>query len=146
MLLLFYMDNAIFRLENPISKQEAAKMPPMTLAFVGDAAQSLYSRTRAAVGSDSKTGELHKEVTKVVNAVAQAAEVCKFLPLFTEEETDIFKRARNCKLQTTARRAEISEYRKASGFEAVIGFLYLTGDVDRMLQFLSAAYEDCVIK
>ena len=64
------------------------------------------------------------------------------MPLFTDEEQDIFRRARNCKIQTSAKHAEPAEYRKASGFEAVIGYLYLTGNTERLFEFLSAAYSD----
>ena len=115
----------------------------MALAFVGDAVQALYTRTRATVGSSSKTGALHREVTRVVNAVSQAKEAGKLLPLFDETEQDIFRRARNCKIQTSAKHAEPAEYRRASGFEAVIGYLYLIGDSDRLAQFLSICFEDC---
>lgn len=116
---------------------------PMSLAFIGDAVQSLYTRTRVTVGATlKKTGALHREVTKVVKAVSQAAEVQKLLPLFDEDEQDIFRRARNCKVQTSAKHADPAEYRKASGFEAVIGYLYLTGNTQRLFEFLSAAFAD----
>ena len=105
--------------------------------------QSLYTRTRVTVGETlKKTGALHKEVTQVVKAVSQAAEAEKLMPLFNEDEQDIFRRARNCKIQTSAKHAEPAEYRKASGFEAVIGYLYLIGDTKRLFEFLSAAYSD----
>ena len=110
-------NNSIFALNTPISKQEALALHPMALAFVGDAVQSLYTRTRVTVGSNQKTGALHHEVIKVVKAVSQAAEAEKLLPLFDEDEQDIFRRARNCKVQTSAKHAEMSEYRRASGFE-----------------------------
>ena len=58
-----------FTFTTPISTDEALKMHPMTLAFIGDAVQSLYARTRISLSSNSKTGILHKEVTKVVKAV-----------------------------------------------------------------------------
>ena len=115
----------------------------MSLAFIGDAVQSLYTRTRVTVGETlKKTGALHKEVTQVVKAVAQASEVEKLLPLFDEDEKDLFRRARNCKVQTSAKHADPAEYRKASGFEAVIGYLYLTGNTARLFEFLSACMDD----
>lgn len=134
---------SVFQLEKPISKQDALALHPMSLAFIGDAVQSLYTRTRVTVGATlKKTGALHREVTKVVKAVSQAAEVQKLLPLFDEDEQDIFRRARNCKVQTSAKHADPAEYRKASGFEAVIGYLYLTGNTQRLFEFLSAAFAD----
>lgn len=136
-------DEWIFAKLDPISKQEALLLHPMALAFIGDAVQSLYARSRATVGTSSKTGALHHEVTRVVNAVSQAKEAGKLLPLFDETEQDIFRRARNCKIQTSAKHADPAEYRKASGFEAVIGFLYLTGNTERLAYFMSVCFEDC---
>ena len=101
----------------PLSDKEALALPPMSLAFVGDAVQSLYVRTAVTVGSSGKTGVLHKEVTKHVSAVAQAASSDAITPLFDETEADIFRRARNCHIQTSAKHAERGEYRKASGLE-----------------------------
>lgn len=135
-------DHSIFNLSSPICKQDALSLHPMALAFIGDAVQSLYTRTRVTVGSSKKTGALHHEVTKVVKAVSQAAEAEKLMSLFNEEEQDVFRRARNCKVQTSAKHAQMSEYRRASGFEAVIGYLYLIGDSQRMQMFLSECFED----
>jgi len=134
--------SSVFELKQPISKDEALKMPPMSLAFIGDAVQSLYTRTRVTVGSDQKTGALHNKVTQVVKAVAQAHEAQKLLPLFDEDEKDLFRRARNCKVMTSAKHAELSEYKYASGFEAVIGYLYLIGKTERLEQMLSYCFED----
>lgn len=137
------MVTSIFELKKPVSKEEALSLHPMSLAFVGDAVQALYTRTRVTVGATlKKTGALHHEVTKVVKAVSQAAEAEKLMPLFDEDEADLFRRARNCKVQTSAKHAQPAEYRKASGFEAVLGFLYLTGNTDRLEQFLKACFDD----
>ena len=135
-------NNWIFSLEHPVSKQDALALHPMALAFVGDAVQSLYTRTRVTIGSSQKTGALHHEVTKVVKAVSQAAEAEKLMPLFDEDEQDVFRRARNCKVQTSAKHAQMSEYRRASGFEAVLGYLYLIGDNERLDKFLAVCFED----
>ena len=131
-----------FNLEKPISKEEALSLHPMALAFIGDAVQSLYARTRVTVGRTVKTGTLHQEVIKVVSAISQSAEAEKLLPLFDETEQDIFRRARNCKIQTSAKHAEMSEYRRASGLEAVLGYLYLIGNEERLDLFLSKCFEE----
>ena len=131
-----YYTRAEFSLLQPVSDKEALALPPMSLAFVGDAVQSLYVRTAVTVGSSGKTGVLHKEVTKHVSAVAQAASSNAITPLFDETEADIFRRARNCHIQTSAKHAERGEYRKASGLEAVLGYLYLTGRTERLKKFL----------
>ena len=136
------MAQANFNFSNPISKDDALKMHPMTLAFIGDAVQSLYARTRISLTSSSKTGILHKEVTKVVKAVAQAQVAEKLLDQFDEIEADVFRRARNCQIQTSAKHADRSEYRRASGFEAVLGYLYITGQNDRLSRFLDKSFEE----
>lgn len=136
---------SVFELKNPVKKEEALALHPMSLAFVGDAVQSLYTRTRVTVGATlKKTGELHREVTQIVKAVAQAAEAEKLYDLFDEDEQDLFRRARNCKIQTSAKHADPAQYRKASGFEAVLGYLYLTGNTERLEKFLSACFEQNV--
>ena len=131
-----------FTFTTPISTEDALKMHPMTLAFIGDAVQSLYARTRISLTSSSKTGILHKEVTKVVKAVAQAQVAEKLMETFDEIEADVFRRARNCQIQTSAKHADRSEYRRASGFEAVLGYLYMTGQNDRLSSFLEKSFEE----
>ena len=127
-----------------ISDSEALALHPMALAFIGDAVQSLYTRTRVTIGSNLKTGALHHEATEVVKAVSQAKEAQKLLPLFDEVEQDVFRRARNCKIQTSAKHADPAEYRRASGLEAVLGYLYLTGRKERLSEILSTCFEDCL--
>ena len=136
------MTKANFTFSTPISTEDALKMHPMTLAFIGDAVQSLYARTRISLSSSSKTGILHKEVTKVVKAVHQAQVAEKLLEIFDEIEADVFRRARNCQIQTSAKHADRSEYRRASGFEAVLGYLYLTGQNDRLSSYLEKSFEE----
>lgn len=119
-------------------------MHPMSLAFIGDAVQSLFTRSYVTLASDARTGTLHYEVTKVVKAVSQAAEAEKLLPLFDEDEKDLFRRARNCKPLTVAKHAEPVEYRRATGLEAVLGYLYLTGNDERLSALLKKCCEDCL--
>lgn len=136
------MDRAIFSIQTPCDAQEALRLHPMSLAFVGDAVQSLYARTRVTLGSSAKTGVLHREVIKVVKAVSQAAIAEKLMPMFNDAEADLFRRARSCHVQTSAKHAEQCQYRKASGLEAVIGYLYITQQTDRLLQFLALSFEE----
>lgn len=133
---------AEFGLFSPIEAREALKMHPMALAFVGDSVHSLYMRTRVSVGSAEKTGVLHREVTAAVKAVAQSALAIKLYDRFDDAEKDVYRRARNCKIQTSAKHAEMDEYRRASGFEAVIGFLYLTGANEKLFDYLNLSYEE----
>lgn len=134
--------HAVFSLSAPVAEEEAYAMHPMSLAFVGDAVQSLFMRTAVAEANGGKTGAQHREVTGVVNAVAQAAASARISPLFDEREADIFRRARNCHIQTSAKHAERAEYRRASGLEAVLGYLFLTGKTERLTRFLTMAAEE----
>ena len=122
----------MFNLGEKMDKNRALNLNPIVLAFVGDAVYSLFIRERLTFFSDCKTGELNKQATKDVKATAQAEFVKKIYPLFTEEEENVFRRARNAKKTTRAKNASVAEYNMATGFEAVLGYLYLTGDTDRM--------------
>ncbi len=139
----FFVKNSILNLipiiAKPISKEDAFKLPPMSLAFIGDSVHSLLSRSLVTIGNEKHTNELHKEVTKDVCAKKQAIYAEILLEHFDETEKDIFRRARNSRIHTTAKHAAISEYRKASGFEAVIGFLYLTQQTTRLVELLEIA-------
>ncbi|MBR2498242.1 MAG: Mini-ribonuclease 3 [Clostridia bacterium] len=115
-----------------MDKQKANNLNPIVLAFVGDAVYSLFVRERLTFESDCKTGELNKLATNEVNATAQAEFVKEIISSLTEEELSVFKRARNAKKPTKSKSASISDYNSATGFEAVLGYLYLTGQNDRL--------------
>jgi len=129
--ILFGVGN-VFKLGEIMDKNKAKNLNPIVLAFVGDAVYSLFVRERLTFMSDSKTGELNARATAEVNAVAQAEFLKNILPFLDEEELAIFKRARNAKKTTKAKHATVSEYNVATGFEAVLGYLYLIGQNDRL--------------
>ena len=122
----------MFRLGDVMDKQKANNVNPIVLAFVGDAVYSLFVRERLTFSSDYKSGMMNKLATDEVNATAQAKFFQEIEALLTEEEIAIFKRARNAKKPTKAKHASIAEYNVATGFEAVLGYLYLIGDNDRI--------------
>lgn len=128
------MKDSVPFFENPISEDDVQKLNPLVLAFVGDAVQQLYVRTRLCTTCQKKAGELHKLAIQEIKATAQADFMDKLLPYLNENEMAIFKRARNTHYTTAAKNASIADYKKASGFEAVIGYLYLTGKHDRLDQ------------
>ncbi len=130
--------HALFAICTPMESAQAEKMHPMALAFVGDAVHTLYVRTLVTEShGGSHTGELHRLTTETIAAVAQSAASDRIAPLFNEIETNIFRRARNCRIQTSAKHAANAEYRRASGLEAVLGYLYLTGQTERLCTFLT---------
>ena len=114
----------------------------IVLAFVGDAVYSLFVRERLAFENDSKTGELNKLSSQIVCAKSQARRIDELMPILTEEEVAIFKRARNTKKGAKAKNASVVEYNKSTGFEAVIGFLYITGEYERLNYLLNYEVED----
>ena len=119
-----------------VSAQTARNLSPVTLAFVGDAVYSLYVRERLVLSTDFSTGTLQKLTSSEVSAHGQSQLLEKLMPLFTEEETEIFKRGRNAKKATKSKNASVAEYNRSTGFEAVLGFLYLTGRYDRIAELL----------
>ena len=115
----------------------AKQLNPQVLAFVGDAVHSLYVRTELVLSSDAKAGVLHKRAAAAVRAEAQSEKIGRLESLLTEEEAEIYRRGRNAKTVNTAKNASVTEYHRATGFEALIGYLYLTGQRERMELFLS---------
>lgn len=127
----------MFELGEKMDRQRANALNPVVLAFVGDAVYSLFVRERLTFESDCKTGELNKMATAQVNATAQSDFIKQILPLLSDEETTIFKRARNAKKPTRAKHASVADYNLATGFEAVLGYLYLIGENDRLNYLLN---------
>lgn len=124
-----------------LSEQELNLMNPSVLSFVGDSVQTLYVRACLAAESGEKTGALHRKTAAVINATSQANALKHILDKLTEEELGIYKRCRNTKKPTSAKNSTVANYRIASGFEGVVGYLYLGGFHDRLAQLIELAYE-----
>lgn len=126
-----------FYLGDKLPKEKAANMNAVVLAFVGDAVYSLYVREKLAFSSDAKAGELNRLATAEVKAAAQAAFIAELIPRLTEEELAIYKRARNSKKGTKSKSSSVQEYNMSTGFEAVVGYLYVTGETERLNELLN---------
>ncbi len=124
-----------------LTAREAAQINPVTLAFVGDSVYSLYVRERLTLEVGGKSAQLQRVAAKVVSAVGQSEFVDKVLPLFTEEEADVFRRAKNAKKGSKSKSATGLEYDRSTGFEAVLGYLYLTGREERIKELLQKSDE-----
>ena len=109
---------------------------PLTLAFIGDCAYDLVIRTILVENKNRSVNSLHKDKSELVNAKAQAEMSAYFKEILTEEEMDIYKRGRNAKTSSHAKNAGINDYHKATGFECLIGYLYLDGQNDRLLEII----------
>ena len=102
---------------------------PLTLAYIGDAIYDLLIRTLLVEKGNTQVNKLHKRASSLVKAEKQS-QMIEILELhFTKEEEQIYKRGRNAKSFTSAKNASIADYRRATGFEAVMGYLYLTGSI-----------------
>lgn len=119
-----------------ITEEKAFMLNPVVLAFVGDAVYSLFVRESLAVSVDKKSGVLSEMAAEIVRAESQAKKADEILSSLTEREAAVFMRARNAKKTTRAKHSSISEYNKSTGFEAVLGYLYLSGQTDRLDKIL----------
>lgn len=105
---------------------------PLALAYIGDSVFDIMIRTMKVSQVNKQVNKYHKDVSKIVCAPAQAKMIMALKEHLTEEERDIYKRGRNANSYTKAKNATRTEYRKATGFEAVLGYLYLKEDFERL--------------
>lgn len=119
-----------------MSVETARQLSPVTLAFVGDAVYSLFVRQREVLTSDKKPAELQRLTSLAVSAKGQSELLERIESAFTEEEEAIYHRGRNAKKATKSKNASVTDYNRSTGFEAVLGFLYLTGQTDRIFQLI----------
>lgn len=119
---------------------------PLTLAYIGDAIYDLIIRTIVVERANRPANKLHKTVVRYVNAGTQAQMIMALEEELTEEEKAVYHRGRNAKSYTSAKNASIADYRKATGLEALFGYLYLQGEMDRLLMLVRLAFERMNIK
>lgn len=119
-------------------EQDAKQYSPLTLAYIGDAVYEVIVRTILVEQGNAPVNTLHKHASKLVKAEAQADAYHRIKEQLTEEEMSVFRRGRNAKSYTSAKNATIGDYRVATGFEALFGYWYLTGQTERMLQMAKA--------
>ncbi len=127
--------------ENLVTKGDT--FSPLALAFLGDAVFELYIREHILSKANTSVDNLHKKTVKFVKASAQCEAYDRIEPFLTEKEMRVFKRGRNAKSNTKAKNAALSEYKKATGFEALLGYLYINGNLSRLEELLelSANFE-----
>lgn len=124
-------------LENP------KQLSPLTLAFLGDAVYELCARQMVVEQGECPVGRQHLKTVELVKADAQSEAFSRIESSLTEEELSIFKRGRNASAQSTPKHAEIAVYRRATGVEALFGYLYLKGEFARIHQlFEIAVYQE----
>lgn len=121
-----------------LKEQDAKQYSPLTLAYIGDGVYELIVRTILVERGNAPVNVLHKHASRLVKAEAQKEAYHRIKELLTEEELSVFKRGRNAKSYTSAKNATIGDYRVATGFEALFGYWYLTGQTERMLRIAKA--------
>lgn len=120
---------------------DASAYSPLVLAYIGDAVYELMIRTRVVSHGSMQVNKMHKKSASLVKAETQAALINLLEPELTPQELAVFKRGRNAKSVTVAKHATMIDYRRATGFEALIGYLFLTEQFARMVELVSAGLE-----
>lgn len=103
-----------------------------TLAFIGDAVYNVYIRSYLASLNNAKTGLLHKDSIKYVSAKGQALTIDSIMNFLNEDEINIYKRGRNTNIHSISKNVDIIRYKKATGFEVLIGYLYVKKEKERL--------------
>lgn len=116
---------------------------PLTLAYIGDAIFDVVIRSIVVGRGNTPVNQLHHKTSHIVKAHSQAMMAEVLLDEMTDTEKDIYRRGRNAKSHTMAKNATVMDYRSATGFEALMGYLYLTDEMDRILELISIALERC---
>lgn len=128
-----------------MTNKKPSQFSPLALAYIGDGVYELFVRTKVIEEHENlPANKLHKKTVQYVKAHAQANSIDAMLTHLTEDETAVYKRGRNAKSNTTPKNADMADYRKATGFEALIGFLYLSGENERLNELMEIAYENAL--
>lgn len=114
---------------------------PLVLAYIGDAVYELLIRTKVVNAGSMQVSKMHKRSAELVKAGTQARLVRVLEEDLNQEELAVYKRGRNAKTVTMARHATMADYRTATGFEALVGYLYLAGQFDRLLRLVHDGLE-----
>lgn len=111
---------------------DVKSLSALVLAYVGDAVYEVFIRTLLVAQGDLPVHTLHMQATTFVKAKAQSNIIHHIMPMLTEDEVTVVKRGRNAKSGTIPKNADVTEYKYATGFESLIGYLYLTNQFDRL--------------
>lgn len=117
-----------------LNQVDLRTLSPLALAYIGDGIYEILIRTKVISRGSTQVNNMHKKGASLVKAGTQAEIIQKLLEarLLTQEEETVYKRGRNAKSVTMAKHATMAEYRKATGFEALCGYLYLSGQMERL--------------
>lgn len=119
-----------------MAEGEAGNYAPLALAFIGDAVFELAVRARIMKEGHARPAEMNRRKNRLVKAPAQSVMLSAIEPMLTDRERDICRRGRNAKSVTMAKNATMAEYRRATAFEALLGYLYLQGKLERLQEII----------
>ena len=119
-----------------LKEQDIRSYSPLTLAYIGDGIYELVVRTVLVKQGNCSANRLHQRASRLVRASAQAQMMEVLEPLLTEEEEAVYKRGRNAHSPTMAKHATMADYRRATGFEALMGYLYLLERFERLIELV----------
>lgn len=120
-----------------IEPKDIRTYSPLTLAYIGDAIFDVVIRSILVNKGNTPVNKLHQRASQIVKATTQATMILALMDELTDEERDWYRRGRNSKPHTKAKNASTMDYLEATGFEAVMGYLYLTGDMDRICELVN---------
>ena len=124
-----------------IGEVDVRTYSPLALAYIGDGVFDLVIRTVIVGKGNTKASQLHYQTSHIVKAQSQALMIEALEEELTEEEADVYRRGRNAKSPTMAKNASMSDYRKATGFEALMGYLYFTDRFERVVELTKLGLE-----
>ncbi|MCR4999398.1 MAG: ribonuclease III [Lachnospiraceae bacterium] len=116
---------------------------PLTLAYIGDGVFDLIIRSVVVGKGNTSPNKLHQFTSQIVKATTQSAMIDSLEDILSEEEMDVYRRGRNAKSHSVAKNASVGDYRKATGFEALIGYLYLCNQIERIVELIQIAIDKC---
>ncbi len=125
-----------------LGERDIRSYSPLTLAYLGDSVYELILRTVIVEQGNRPPKELHKAGSHLAKAKTQAMMMETIRPLLTEEEQTVYRRGRNANTATMAKHASMQEYRKATGLEALMAYLYLQGRIERLLELIRVGWEN----
>ena len=129
--------NELFQME----EVDIREYSPLTLAYIGDCVYDLVIKSLVINAGNKQVNKLHQETSKLVQASTQSLMMRTMQEHLTEEEHAVYKRGRNAKSVSPAKNQSVTDYRRATGFEAVLGYLYLKKDYKRLLDLVKIGLE-----
>lgn len=125
-----------------LKEVDAKSYSPLVLAYIGDCVFDLVIKSMVISGGNKQVHKLHEETSQYVQASAQSKMMRAMQPCLTEEEHAVYRRGRNAKSVSPAKNQSITDYRRATGFEALLGYLYLRKEYERLMELVKIGLEN----